>query len=130
LRQVQVSGRFLYPASQPWEAVYPLLLPANIALAAVSREACRAAVQAASLTAHAILRQLRAEKKEHLLQFFQTQRRDTRRQHSIWQDIQAKNIYSPEFLSEKMEYLHSNPVSKDWQLVKERGDYRYASACF
>ena len=83
-----------------------------------------------SFTAHAILRQLRAEKKEHLLQFFHTERRDKRHQHSIWQDIQAKNIYSYEFLSEKMEYLHSNPVSKDWQLVKERGDYRYSSACF
>ena len=79
-----------------------------------------------SFTAHAILRQLR----EHLLQFFHTQRRDTRHQHSIWRDIQAKNIYSHEFLSEKMEYLHSNPISKDWHLVKERGDYRYSSACF
>lgn len=83
-----------------------------------------------SYTAHTILRQLRLEKKKHLLQFFHTQRRDARHQHSIWQDIQAKNVYSHEILSEKMEYLHSNPVSKDWQLVKERGDYRYSSACF
>ena len=83
-----------------------------------------------SFTAHALLRQLRAEKREDLLQFFHTQRRDARHQHSIWQDIQAKNIYSPTFLSEKLEYLHSNPVSKDWRLVKDRAHYRYSSACF
>ena len=34
-----------------------------------------------SFTAHAILRQLRLEKQEHLLQFFHRQRRDARHQH-------------------------------------------------
>jgi hypothetical protein len=29
-----------------------------------------------------------------------------------------------------MEYIHSNPASKDWQLVKDRADYKYSSACF
>ncbi len=83
-----------------------------------------------SYTAHMILQQMRNEMRENLLEFFHEQRRDSRHQHSIWQDIQAKNIYSSEFLSQKMEYIHSNPASKDWQLVKERAEYKYSSACF
>jgi hypothetical protein len=29
-----------------------------------------------------------------------------------------------------MEYIHSNPVSKDWKLVDDRAQYKYSSACF
>jgi hypothetical protein len=58
------------------------------------------------------------------------QRRDKRHKHSIWQDIQAKNVFSIKFLNQKMEYIHNNPVDKDWKLVDDRADYRYSSACF
>jgi REP element-mobilizing transposase RayT len=83
-----------------------------------------------SFSAHTILHQLRMDQRDDLLKFFHEQRRDARHQHSIWQDIQAKNVYSNEFLSQKMEYIHSNPVSKDWRLVEDRADYKYSSACF
>jgi len=83
-----------------------------------------------SYTAHIILHELREDKRDDLLKFFHEQRRDSRHEHSIWQDIQAKNIYSSEFLFQKMEYIHSNPVSKDWKLVDDRAEYKYASACF
>lgn len=83
-----------------------------------------------SYTAHSILHELRNDRRDDLLLFFHAQRRDARHAHSIWQDIQAKNIYSPEFLSQKMEYVHSNPVSKEWHLADDRADYKYASACF
>jgi len=55
-------------------------------------------------------------------------KRDSRHQHSIWQDIQAKNIYSMDFLQQKIEYIHQNPVAKDWKLVEDRADYIYSSA--
>lgn len=83
-----------------------------------------------SFTAHAILKKLRQENKVNLIQFFHEQRRDARHQHSIWQDIQAKNVYSQDFLRQKLEYIHNNPVDKDWQLVQDRADYRFSSACF
>lgn len=50
--------------------------------------------------------------------------------HKIWQDIQAKNIFSLGVLEQKMEYTHSNPCNKNWHLVKDRADYKYSSACF
>jgi hypothetical protein len=83
-----------------------------------------------SFTAHAILQELRKDKRDELLKLFHRQRRDARHEHSIWQDIQAKNVYSAEFLSQKIEYIHSNPVSKDWKLAKDRAEYLYSSACF
>jgi len=83
-----------------------------------------------SYTAHAILKQLRIDQQESLLHYFHEQRRDKRHQHSIWQDIQAKNIYSRKFLKQKLEYIHNNPVDKDWDLVAKRADYLYSSARF
>lgn len=84
--------------------------------------------QFGSFTAHEILKKLRQEKRTEWLETFQQNKRDPRHQHSIWQDIQAKNIYSMDFLQQKMEYVHQNPVAKDWRLVKDRADYPYSSA--
>jgi len=50
--------------------------------------------------------------------------------HKIWQDIQAKNIYSLGVLEQKIKYTHSNPCNKKWSLVKDGADYKYSSACF
>ena len=83
-----------------------------------------------SFTAHAVLHHLRKDNEKELLNFFAAERRDKRHNHSIWQDIQAKNIFSIKFLNQKMEYIHNNPVDKDWKLVDDRADYRYSSACF
>jgi putative transposase len=82
-----------------------------------------------SYTAHAILHELRKSKRNDVLKLFYQKRRDARHKHSIWQDIQAKNIYSMEFLFQKMEYIHHNPISKEWKLVVDRADYKYSSAC-
>ncbi len=84
----------------------------------------------ASFTAHAILRQLRRDDRQELLAFFHEQRRDKREEHSIWQDVQAKNIFSERFLVQKIEYIHQNPVAKEWKLVKDRAEYKYSSASF
>ena len=83
-----------------------------------------------SFTAHKILHKLREENRKDMLDFFHTHRRNSSLEHSIWQDIQAKNIYTEKFLLQKMEYIHQNPIAKEWNLVRDRGDYKYSSACF
>jgi len=84
-----------------------------------------------SYTAHAILNQLQRDGRIGLLAFFtQRQDRDAGKQHQIWLPIEAKNIYSVEFLRQKVEYTHNNPVAKHWHLVDDRADYVYSSACF
>ena len=84
--------------------------------------------QFGSNTAHEVLKKLRKQSQIDLLHFFQQEKRDLRHEHSIWQDIQAKNIYSMKFLQQKLEYIHQNPVAKDWNLSKDRADYPYSSA--
>src|SRR6266542_2711848 len=84
--------------------------------------------QFGSFTAHEILKRLRGQNKKNLLDLFQQAKRDQRHEHSIWQDIQAKNIYSMNFLRQKLEYIHQNPVAKDWHLVQDRADYLFSSA--
>ena len=83
-----------------------------------------------SYTAHEIIKQLRSNNQTDLLAFFHKHRRDSSRIFSIWEDIQVENIYSKDFLREKLEYIHNNPNSKKWELVEDRADYRYSSACF
>lgn len=86
--------------------------------------------QFGSYTAHEILKKIRGDEKSEWLKIFQQQKRDPRHRHSIWQDIQAKNIFSMEVLEQKFEYIHQNPIAKDWKLVKDRADYVYSSACY
>ena len=83
-----------------------------------------------SFTAHKILKKLQEEDRKDQLDYFHARRRDNSIEHSIWQDIQAKNIYTEKFLLQKMEYIHQNPVAKDWNLVQDRAEYPYSSACF
>ena len=84
--------------------------------------------QFGSYTAHQILKKLRANNQKDLLDLFQYKKRDQRHAHSIWQDIQAKNIYSLDFLWQKMEYIHQNPIAKNWKLTEDRADYLFSSA--
>jgi len=84
--------------------------------------------QFGSFTAHEILKKLSQQNQKDLLASFQQKKRDKRHEHSIWQDIQAKNIFSMDFLQQKIEYIHQNPIAKDWKLAVDRADYRYSSA--
>lgn len=82
-----------------------------------------------SFTAHAILKHLRAQHLHAELDYFATHRQaDPTEQHQVWQPLQAKNVFSVEFLREKVEYIHNNPTAKRWALVDDRADYRYSSA--
>jgi len=83
-----------------------------------------------SFTAHKILRKLKDDNQIELLAFFHSQRHDVREEYGIWQDIQAKNIYTEKFLAQKMEYIHQNPVAKRSDMVHDRSAYLYSSACF
>jgi putative transposase len=84
--------------------------------------------QFGSFTAHEIIKELRKQKEKRLLDLFQKKKRDRRHGHSVWQDIQAKNIYSMDFLQQKLEYIHQNPIAEDWKLVEDRAGYSYSSA--
>lgn len=101
--------------------LHAIIKPENVVIAEIIQ-------QFGSFTAHELLKQLQADHQEELLKILGENRRDLRHRHSIWQDIQAKNIYSIDVLQQKLEYVHQNPVAKEWKLVKDRADYPYSSA--
>jgi putative transposase len=86
--------------------------------------------QFGSYTAHEIITRLKEEGQTEALLYFKQHRRSKRINFSIWQDIQAKNIYTEKYLWEKLEYIHNNPVAKEWRLVDDRADYQFSSACY
>ena len=42
----------------------------------------------------------------------------------------AKECYTRKFITQKLDYMHKNPVSKKWQLVKDFTEYPHSSASF
>jgi REP element-mobilizing transposase RayT len=49
--------------------------------------------------------------------------------HKVFEDgFDAKQCYSREFLLQKLDYIHNNPVSKKWRLVDDYTDYEHSSA--
>ncbi len=68
-------------------------------------------------------------RREWMLEYFQKacEHLAKDQKYKIWQDgNQAKEIFSPAFLYEKLEYIHNNPV-KDL-IVEKPEDYLFSSA--
>lgn len=74
-----------------------------------------------------LIRQARVEQNELWLKKFEEfGEKKGRSQHKVWQDSYwDKNVYSPHFLRQKLNYIHRNPVRAD--LVKNPEDYPYSS---
>jgi putative transposase len=86
--------------------------------------------QFGSFTAHKIIARLQIDQQTDILNKLHAFRRSEDRQFSIWQDSQAKYIFTQKYLEQKLEYIHNNPVSNDLNLTQDRSDYAYSSACF
>ena len=83
----------------------------------------------ASFTAHKILSTAKENNhKDNLTAFAEDAK--TGKHNRIWLDFQAKNIKNERFLSQKLEYIHNNPTTKDWFSLESRSGYKYSSACF
>lgn len=54
-----------------------------------------------------------------------------KQQHKVWEDgYNAKDVFSPEFLRQKITYMHNNPCQPQWQLAESPEDYLWSSARF
>lgn len=83
-------------------------------------------------TANLILRQYEAEGNEAALALLSTAVKPGQDQrHAVWEnEYQAKNIVTPGFLRQKLEYLHWNPVQPHWRLASAAEEYPWSSARF
>ncbi len=83
-------------------------------------------------TASLILRQFEAEDREEVLeQLAQVVADRHDQQFAVWEpEYQAKNIFTPKFLRQKLNYIHNNPLQPHWQLAQRPEDYVWSSARF
>lgn len=57
--------------------------------------------------------------------------RPEKQQFKVWENgYSAKDVFSPEFLRQKIEYTHNNPLQPQWQLAERPEDYVWSSARF
>ena len=82
--------------------------------------------------ANRIVWQYQAEGNQKVLQFLgEAVQRPDKQRYQVWDEgYDAKDVFSPDFLREKMEYTHNNPIQPHWQLVDRAEDYVWSSARF
>jgi REP element-mobilizing transposase RayT len=85
--------------------------------------------------AYEIIKRLEEKKATHLLDILHgdVKKREQKKGqiHKVFEEsFDAKNCYSEEFIFQKLQYMHLNPVSKKWNLVDDFTDYEHSSASF
>lgn len=51
--------------------------------------------------------------------------------HKVFEpSFDAKPVYTVDFMNQKLDYMHNNPVSGKWNLCNEFTDYSHSSAAF
>jgi REP element-mobilizing transposase RayT len=85
-----------------------------------------------SYTAHYIIRQLEADGNDKALSFLeQAASRVSRQKYKVWEEgYDARDVFSPDFLRQKAEYIHNNPCQPHWGLAEHPEDYPWSSARF
>jgi putative transposase len=83
-------------------------------------------------TAHLVLRQFEAEGNQQALSFCAAAvKPGQQQQYAAWErEYQAKNVFSPGFLKQKLEYVHENPIQPHWRLAELPELYPWSSARF
>ena len=83
-------------------------------------------------TARLIVWQYQAERNQKVLDFLaEAVTRPEKQRFKVWEDgYNAKDVFSPDFLLQKMEYIHNNPLQPHWRLAERAEDYIWSSARF
>jgi REP element-mobilizing transposase RayT len=80
-------------------------------------------------TARQVIRQLMAEELTEKLGILQSLNQDNRQEYKVWEGgFDARDIFSQDFLSQKMEYIHHNPCQQQWNLANTPEEYPWSSA--
>ena len=83
-------------------------------------------------TADRILRQLKAQGNVDMLKLLAGKvMRPEKQTYKVWEDdYNAKDVFSVEFLEQKMNYIHYNPCQEHWKLSPTPEAYLWSSARF
>jgi len=82
--------------------------------------------------ARLIIGQYQVERNQQVLDFMVSAvTRPDKQKYKVWEDgYNAKDVFSPDFLRQKMEYVHNNPLQPHWKLAERAEDYAWSSARF
>ncbi|RAI88504.1 transposase [Algoriphagus yeomjeoni] len=79
-------------------------------------------------TSHSFLRKLKEDIPEYLNKFIVN---FANKDHQFWQrDSMAVELYTPNMVYQKLDYIHNNPCKKKWMLSNNPLDYTYSSYKF
>ncbi len=82
-------------------------------------------------TARQIVRQFMAERLEDHLETLRSLNTHDGQEYKIWEDgYDARDVFSPWFLMQKMDYIHYNPCQPHWKLASTPEEYPWSSAQF
>ncbi|MEK7325150.1 MAG: transposase [Chloroflexota bacterium] len=81
-------------------------------------------------TSKSVVAHYELESNEKALRFLhQAVKRSEKQKYAVWEDeFQAKDVFSPQFMKQKMEYIHNNPLQPHWRLAEKPEDYAWSSA--
>ncbi|MEA3439293.1 MAG: transposase [Chloroflexota bacterium] len=81
-------------------------------------------------TSNLIVRQLELENNHKALnQLEKLVPQGVNQKYVVWEhEYQAKDIFSQDFLAQKLDYIHHNPLQPHWLLVENPEDYVWSSA--
>ncbi len=85
--------------------------------------------------AYEVIKRLEASNENELLDILHAgvskQERKKGQIHKVFEDsFDAKECYTKEFIYQKLDYIHHNPVRGKWQLVNDFTEYEHSSASF
>ena len=82
-------------------------------------------------TARQIIRQLQVESNQKMLNVLRKESKEKKQEFKVWEDgYDARDVFSVEFLEQKMNYIHYNPCQPQWKLVDLPEEYLWSSARF
>jgi len=82
-------------------------------------------------TARQIIRELQAKGNEKPLSLLRQANTDARQEYKVWEDnYDGRDVFSSEFLQQKMDYIHWNPCQPQWKLAENPEEYLWSSARF
>lgn len=80
-------------------------------------------------TARQIYRQFQAEGNTKVLDVLRKEGEQVKQEYKVWEDgYDARDVFSVEFLQQKMDYIHHNPCQSQWKLVDSPEQYLWSTA--
>lgn len=80
-------------------------------------------------TARQIYRHVQAEGNTKVLEVLKREGEKVKQEYKVWEDgYDARDVFSTEFLQQKMDYIHHNPCQPQWKLVGSPEEYLWSTA--